>query len=339
MKEKIFNNASGIATKSRGYSNFINISTIRQKIPAPILHIFGNMRFKFFRLAAYILLLDMAFVFAFPFLYMVITSMKNSKDLYDITINWIPRRIEIRNYILAFRFLSYLHYFKNSFILTVLPTIGHLISCSFIGYGFARYNFKYKNILFSLVIISLIIPVQTIIVPLYMTFTNFKWINTYLPIIVPTFFGYGLRGGLFIFIFRQFYLGLPTALEDAAKIDGCGFFRTYWNIVLPIAKSAFIVVVVLSIVWHWNDFYEPTIYVNLPKMYILPKQLYNIITMVNNPPEEQFFLDLGFEDPKNAVNNAVLMAGTFLVILPVLISFSFLQRQFMQGIERTGLVE
>ncbi|HOJ12104.1 MAG TPA: carbohydrate ABC transporter permease, partial [Clostridiales bacterium] len=193
-------------------------------------------------------------------------------------------------------------------------------------------------ILFSLVILSLIIPVQTIIVPQYIIFSNLKWLNTYLPMIVPTFFGYGLKGGLFIFIFRQFYLGLPTALEDAAKIDGCGFLRTYWNIVLPIAKSAFMVTVVLSIVWHWNDFYEPSIYINLPKLTMLPSRLNAIIAMVNTPPEE-ILAEVGHAEVESAINNAVLMAGTFLVTLPVLTSFAFLQKQFMQGIERTGIVE
>ena len=288
----------------------------------------GNIKYNVFRTATYILMIDMAFVFLFPFIYMIVTSIKNNKDLYDFTVNWVPRTIEIKNYIIAFRALEYQRFFKNSFNMTAVATMGHFLSCSFIGYGFARYNFTGKKVLFSIVILSIIIPVQTIIVPQYIIFSNLKWINTYLPILVPSFFGYGLKGGLFIFIFRQFYLGLPRALEDAAKIDGCGFLRTYWNIVLPIAKSAFLVTLVLSIVWHWNDFYEPSIYINVPKLTILPSRLNTIIAMVNAPPEE---LTTEVGDAESIINNAVLM--------PVLISFCFLQHQFMQGIERTGLVE
>ena len=339
MKEKVYNynnSGSGILVKDACFNLFKNTkhSCSMTKLQMP-----RNTKHKIFRMAAYIFLLDMAFVFIFPFLYMAVTSIKNNRDLYDFTVNWIPRSIEIKNYILAFKVLNYPNYFKNSFIMTALATIGHILSCSFIGYGFARYNFSGKRVLFSLVILSLIVPVQTIIVPLYITFSNLKWLNTYLPMIVPSFFGYGLRGGLFIFIFRQFYLGLPTALEDAAKIDGCGFLRTYWNIVLPIVKSAFIVVIVLSIVWHWNDFFEPSIYCFAsPNLTMLPGRLSVIITIVNNPPQE-LLEQLGYSETESAINNAVLMAGTFLVILPVLVFFSFVQRQFMQGIERTGLVE
>jgi multiple sugar transport system permease protein len=297
----------------------------------------GNIKNNIFRTVTLIFMINMAFVFLFPFIYMIVTSLKTSKDLYDFTVNWVPRSIEWKNYILAYRILQYPVYFKNSFILTVGVTAGHLITCSFIGYGFARYEFTGKKLLFSIAILSIIIPIQTIIVPQYMIFANLKWIDSYLPIIVPAFFGYGLKGGLFIFIFRQFYLGLPTALEDAAKIDGCNFLRTYWQIVLPISKSAFIVSLVLSVVWHWHDFFEPSIYINSSEKVILPTRLNSIITLVNNPPEEIFEgIVIVVENP---INNGVLMAGTFLIILPVIITFAFLQRQFMQGIERTGLVE
>ena len=301
------------------------------------------MRFDFFRIAAYILLIDMAFLFLYPFLYMVITSIKSSKDLNDFTVNWIPSRIEFKNYIVAFKLMSYGTYFKNSFFVTCIATIGHLLSCSFVGYGLARYNFKGKNILFALVILNLIIPIQTILVPQYMIFSNLKWLDTYLPILFPTFLGYGLKGSLFIFIFRQFYLSLPNALEEAAEIDGCSFFRVYWNIILPVAKAPLLVTLVLSIVWHWSDFYEPTIYATLPKLSMLPSRI-NRITALVNVKEEDLINMVGVsqfinEEGESIITNAVLMAGTFMVVLPVIIVFSFLQKRFMQGIERTGIVE
>ncbi len=296
---------------------------------------------RIFRIGTYILLFDLAFVFLFPFFYMIITSLKTNADLYNFTVNWIPRTLRFENYVIAFRALEYPKYFKNSFILTTLGTIGHLLACSFIGYGFARYNFPGKKLFFSIAILSIIVPVQTIIVPQYMIFCNLKWLNTYLPMIIPTFFGYGLRGGLFIFIFRQFYLGLPRALEDAAKIDGCGFLRTYWEIVLPVAQSALLVSLVLSLVWHWNDFYEPSIYLTKMSKLPLPTRINEIVDLVNAPPPEELYadLDIGMLEEEMAINNAVLMAGTFLVVIPIMTVFGFLQRKFMQGIERTGLVE
>jgi len=299
-----------------------------------------NKRNKFkesiVKLAIYILLFDLAFVFLFPFLYIVVTSLKTNADLLDITVNWVPRVLKFENYVIAFRALDYMTFFKNSALVTAVATTGHLLACSFVGYGFARYEFPLKKTLFFIVILAFIVPVQTLIVPTYMIFANLGWLNTYLPILVPTFFGLGLKGALFIFIFRQFYLGIPKELENAAKVDGCGFMRTYWFIILPVARSVFLVALVLSLVWHWNDFYEPSIYMSLPQYSMLPTKLYSLAAMVEDPPKELFSLMKLGED-ENRINNAVLMAGTFLVIIPLLVSFAFLQRKFMQGIERTGL--
>jgi multiple sugar transport system permease protein len=217
-----------------------------------------------------------------------------------------------------------------------VSTIGHLLACSFIGYGFARYTFPGKKVLFFMVIVALIVPIQTLIVPSYMMYSSLNFLNTYYPLILPTFFGFGLKGALFIFIFRQYYLGLPKELEDAAKIDGCGFLVTYWRIVLPVAESAFLVTIVLSIVWHWNDFYEPSIYATKTALGLLPTRLNSLVSLVNNPPDG-LFESLGVIEDESTINNAVLMAGTFMVVLPVIVSFSFLQKKFMQGIERTGL--
>ncbi len=295
-----------------------------------------NLGDKIFKLFMYILLFGISFVFLYPFLYMIVTSLKSYRDLNDFTVNWIPRELKFENYVIAFRALDYGRYVKNSLTLTVVGTIGHILSCSFIGYGFARYDFPGKNLLFFIVILAIIVPVQTLIVPLYITYSNLKWLNTYLPVLIPTFFGFGLRGGLFIFIFRQFYLGLPKELEDAAKIDGCNFLRTYWNIALPVARSALLVVLVLSVVWHWNDFYEPAIYASKANLRTLPMQLNVFNNIVNRPPEE-LFEEMLLDEGEQVINNAVLMAGTFLAILPVLTMFGFVQRKFMQGIERTGL--
>jgi multiple sugar transport system permease protein len=284
----------------------------------------------------YILLFDLAFVFLFPFMYMVVTALKSNADLNDLTVNWVPKTLKWENFAIAFNLLGYGKYFKNSVVITGLATLGHAVSCSFIGYGFARYKFPFKNILFLLVIISFIVPVQTIIVPMYLTYKNLGWLDTYLPMIVPAFFGFGLKGGLFVFLFRQYYMGLPKELEEAAKIDGCGFLGTYFKIVMPIATSIFLVTVVLSVVWHWNDFYEPAIYVSKTTLTVLPSRISHIVSLVNAPPEE-LFDSLGLEEGEDVLNNAVIIAGTFMIIAPVLILFAFLQNKFIQGVENAGV--
>ena len=289
--------------------------------------------------AMYLLLIGLAFVFLFPFLYMLVTSVMSNTDLNNLAVQWIPSEIKFENYFIAANLLNLNIYARNSLQVTILTSIGHVLSCSFIGYGFARFNFPFKKLLFMFVILAFIVPVQTLIVPLYLTFSRFNWLNTYLPLIVPTFFGFGLKGALYVFIFRQFFLTLPRDLENAAKIDGCGFMRTYWQIVFPLAQSALVVVLVLSVVWHWNDFYEPAIYVSSSVMGFLPPRIRSIVQIVNLPPEQLYdrLAALGLPENDDTINNAVIMSGAAIIMAPVLVFFAFAQRKFMQGIERTGI--
>jgi len=304
----------------------------------PVLKRFRNIKRKIFEVAMYTLLIGIAFSFLFPFLYVFVTSIKSVTDLRDFTVNWIPNSIHYHNYVIALEIMQLPNYAKNSFIYTIGGTIGHLLSCSFIGYGFARYKYPGKNILFILLIIALVIPVHTLITPLYITFARLKWLNTFLPVVVPTFFGFGLMGPLFTFIFRQFYLRLPTDLENAARIDGCSVLRIYWNIVFPLSRAAYMVVFVLSMIWHWNDFYEPTIYSSRHTLYPLTVKIRDIITFVYSKDERilELLKMLGYD---GSVNEAVLMAGVMIVLLPVVLFFSVIQKEFMQGFERSGIVE
>jgi len=286
-----------------------------------------------YNLFVYVLLFDLGFVFLFPFLHMIVTSLKSPDDLIDTTVRWIPKMLFWRNYVTAADALNYFTYFKNSVLVTVLCIVGHILACSFIAYGFARFNFKGRDLLFMFVIITLLVPPQVIIMPLYIQYSKFRWMNTYLPLIMPTFFGFGLRGGLFIFIFRQFFLGLPKELENAALIDGCGFMRTYWRIILPISKSAILVSSVLSMIWHWNDSFEPVIYLSSPKKWLLPIVLPQMYETLKSMQIGDLMLEPIF------FNEGVVMAGTFLVLFPLLVVYLILQHQFVEGIERTGLVE
>lgn len=289
--------------------------------------------------AMYLLLLGLAFVFLYPFLYMIITSLKSNSDLNNYAVEWIPTELKFENYFIAADLLKVSKYLKNSVFVTVLASVGHIISCSFIGYGFARFNFPFKKFLFGCVILAFIVPIQTIIIPMYLTYSRLGWLNTYLPLIVPTFFGFGLKGALYIFLFRQFYLTLPRDLENAARIDGCGFMKTYWKIVFPLAQSTLVVALVLSVVWHWNDFYETSIYISKMQLGFLPSKIKTIVSVVNAPPEQLFEMlaNLGLTDGEDTLNNAVIMAGAAIISIPVIVFFAFAQRRFMQGIERTGI--
>jgi len=287
------------------------------------------------RIILYIFLTAITFVFLYPFLYMIVTSLMSNDDLNNFTVVWIPRSLYFSNYSLAAKLMNFLSGLKNSLIVTIVSTLGQLISCSMAGYGLARYNFPGKKIAFTVVILGMIIPAQTIIIPQYLMYANFGWLNTYLPLTVPSFLGYGFKGALYIYVFRQFYLGLPKELEEAARVDGCGFIRTYVKIIFPTAKTAYIVVLVLSLVWNWSNFFEPSMYLSKSDMYLLSMSLNNItdaLTLSADTLNSLYDINAG-----NTLNNAVLMAGTFMVILPLLIMFVFLQKQFVQGIERSGL--
>ena len=209
------------------------------------------------RLVMYILLLDFAFIYLYPFLHMVINALKNQEDLMDISVKWVINEFYFENFKEAAKVLNYFPRLLTTVISVALCTAGHVLSCSFIGYGFARYNFKGKNFFFTLLLLSMIVPTQTIIVPLYILYSKLGMIPGHLAIILPTWLGFGLKGAIFVFIFRQFFLSLPPALEEASAIDGCGAIRTFFHIALPVAKPTVIVCSVLSAVWHWNDMFEP----------------------------------------------------------------------------------
>lgn len=290
---------------------------------------------KIGKIILYVVMIGIAFVFLYPFIYMIVNSLMTNEDLNNFSVTWIPRKINFANYSMAANIIKYFSNFKNSLIITILATLGQLISCSMAGYAMARFKNKANNVLFIVMILAILVPVQTIIVPEYLFYSNIGWLNTYAPMVIPSWFGYGLNGALYIFIFRQFYLGFPKSVEEAAKVDGCGFLRVFFNIVFPVSKSSYVVVLVLALVFHWNNSYEPAMFLSEKSMHTVPMGLENIIYTLSLPPE---IMSSSYGiNADNSLNNAVLMAGVFMVVLPILIAFCFLQKMFIQGIEHTGL--
>lgn len=302
------------------------------------------------RLFLYLLLVTLSYVFLYPVLNMLITSAKDLRDTLDPTVTWIPNRLFLRNYSIALQVVDFKIGFFNSIFITALCTLGHLVTASFVGYGFARYRFPGRNVLFAVVVASIIIPPQVIIVPMFYEFTQlFGLMNSRLPIILPTLFGYGLRGGLYIFLFRQFILNLPRELDEAASIDGCGKLRTHFQIILPNSTPVILVTSVLSMVWHWNDYFEPSVYLFTPDKQTINHQIPTLLFRLNQIMQQILSPDSGqsvvvpFSEElrmlfiREVSLDAVLMAATTLSIIPVLVVFIFLQRRFVQGVETTGI--
>ena len=286
------------------------------------------------RLGFYFLLCALSFIFLYPFITMIVKSLMTDDDLYNITVKWLPSQATWSNYEIAFRRMRFSTYVWNNVIVCGLATLGHTLSCSLTGYAFARYRFRLKGVLFMLVILMMIVPVQVIIFPLYKQYTDWGWLNSFLPLVVPTFFGMGLNGGFFIFLFRQFFMGMPYEMEEAARVDGCGALRTYARIMLPMAQAPLLVCSVLSLVWHWNDYFEPGVYINNPAYRMLPSVLPNLYALLNQ--ENHTMIQVN-ELEGIVFNEAMLMAATFLCIIPIMIAYLILQRRFMEGVERSGL--
>jgi multiple sugar transport system permease protein len=291
-----------------------------------------------------IVLLSLGFIFLYPVLYMVSTSLKNAQDLVSPDVVWVPRSFDLLNYTIAAWGLRFWEALRSSTILSLLTAVGQTASCAVAGYGLARYRFRGRGLLFLLVVFTFIIPPQTLVIPLFIQFARYGWQGTYLSFGVPAFLGQGLRGALFVIIFRQFFATLPWELDDSARIDGIGGFRIFTKIMLPLSRSAMLVVFLFSLVWNWNDYYLPAILLD-PSRATLSVRLVSLWTEVR----KTFMLKgqlLQASQGTNAYieaitsrNEGVGMAACLLVIITPLIIYAFLQRYFTESIERTGLVE
>ena len=284
------------------------------------------------KLVLFVLLVDVGLIYLYPFFHMISTMLMSTTDLIDPTIIWIPRSIHWDNLAKAFEGLQYWQGFGQSMLVSLVGAGAQAFSCALAGYGFARYDFPGKNVLFFLVLLTFVIPPQTIVIPLFLIYRKFGWLDTQLPLIVPEMLGLGLKGALFIVIYRQFFMGLPASLEEAARLDGASPFGVFTKVMLPLAKPAILSVSLFSFVWHWNDFYLPTMFVTDQAKWTLVRRLSGLQQSLDSLYDVDAYGLSRMTEPVN-------MAGAFLVIMPVLLLYLVAQRWFTESIERTGLVE
>jgi len=279
------------------------------------------------RIVVLVLLIDVGFIFLLPIMRLVSQSFMNIMDLYDPTVSWLPRRWAWENYTQAYAALTFWAAFKRTILIAGGSAVLQTLSCAIVGYGFARFKFPGRDRLFLLVLFAMIVPPHALIIQNFIQVSKFGWLETYYPFIVPSIFGMGLRGALFVFIYRQFFKGLPWELEDAAMIDGAGPFRIFFKVMLPLAQPVILVVFLFSLVWHWNDTLEPSLYLSRPENFFLPQRLSIVESAL-----ETFQL-------RGMWGTGTIMAATLLVILPLIILYAFTQRYFVTSIERTGLID
>jgi len=278
----------------------------------------------------YVLLAAIGFVYLYPLLFMFITSMKSPEDLLNPMVQWVPTGLFLGNYTKAFRVLDYPTTLANSVMVSLIPSIIQAAVCSLVGYGLARYRFWGKNLIFVLILATFIIPAQNTVIPQMLTYKQYGLLGNILSLILPATLGQGFRSAIFILIFYQTFLSLPKVLEEAARLDGASDLRIFLQLALPAAAPAFIITIIFSTVWYWNETYLTVIFLE-GGVQTLPMQLSKFVQAYENlyPP--------GVVNIFDRLNEAVKLGGTFLNILPLLVLYFMLQRWFVESVERSGI--
>jgi ABC-type glycerol-3-phosphate transport system permease component len=262
-----------------------------------------------------LLILLGAFVLMVPLAWMLSTAFKANGEVFLVPIRWIPKHILFQNFPDAINYVPFPVYYRNSVFVAVLSVIGAVLSSSVVAFAFARLRGPGKNILFVILLSTLMLPSEVTLVPVYLIFRNLGWLDSYRPMIIPYWFG----GAFYIFLLRQFFMTIPTELDDAAKIDGATYFDLYWRIIMPLSKPALATVAIFSFYDSWNDFRSPLIYLNSDTLLTLPVGLNQYMSTLGN------------------THWNFLMAATLLTLIPPLLIFFFTQRFFIQGAILTGL--
>jgi len=275
------------------------------------------------RALIYTVLLVGVVVFAFPFYWMVSTSLKPTSDVLLFPPTWVPRPIQWQNYKEALAAFPFLRGLGNTLIILVAVEVGRLLTVPIAAYAFARLRFPLRNFLFIVVLGTMMLPYYVTLIPQYLIFRDLGWLNTFLPLTVPSFFGVG--AAFFIFMMRQFYLSIPKEYDDAAMVDGCGRLRVFWHIILPQSKPALAAMAIFTFVEQWNDYFGPLIYLTDSSKYTLALsfQAWQITSQSG----------LGY---KPHPFNEIMAVSTLITLVPVLVFF-LTQRYYLRGLTVSGI--
>jgi len=268
------------------------------------------------RVVLYTVVIALSLLFAAPLLWMISTSLKTDPQVYHIPPIWIPNPMRFRNYPEALVHRPFGLYFTNTLRYALPTVVGSLVSNSLVAYGFSRIRWPGRDAAFFLCIATMMIPFQVRMIPLYIVFKDLGWLNSYKPLIVPTFLG----APYFIFMLRQFFLTIPQELSDAARVDGCSELGIFFRIILPLTKPALAVVALFQFRQAWNNYIGPLIYLNRENLFPVALGIQQFRTMFR---EELMW--------------PYLMAVSTVVVTPVIVIFFLTQRTFIEGITVTGI--
>jgi ABC-type glycerol-3-phosphate transport system permease component len=264
--------------------------------------------------SVYALLIIGGIVVSIPFLWMLSTSLKEEGQVFLFPPVWIPNPVEWYNYGKAMTAVPFGRYFANTIIITGISVIGLMLSSSLAAYAFARLRWRGRDIMFVVVLATMMLPNQVTIVPQFILFKTIKWIDTFLPLIVPACLGSAFQ----IFLFRQFFMTIPREMDEAARMDGCSLLGIYWRIILPMSVPALATGALFAFRYRWDQFMEPLIFLNSPRNYTVA-------------------LGLRLFQGQEGTRWHLLMAAACVAMLPVLLSFFLGQRYFVQGVVVSGV--
>ena len=303
---------------------------------------------KLWALGRQLFMLGISYVVLYPLLYMVSNAFKPVEQYYDPSVVWIPKSLTMENFKIVALVMDIGNVMKNTVIIELLPAIISAMVCMMIGYGLARFNFRGKRFVVACVILTIIVPQQTIASSLYSSFRYFdflgilKFLHRFIPAvdtlnligtpwvtILPSLLGVGLKSGIFIFIYMQFFTGLPKELQEAAAIDGCGEFCTFLKIIVPTAKNINIAVLLLAVVWNWNDYYTPSMFIRTKDT------IATAMASFQANLENLHNMGVGVANIQTAQTQ--IQAACLITILPLVVLYIFLQKRFSEGIETSGL--
>jgi len=249
-----------------------------------------------------------------PLAWLISTSLKGRGLEFVFPPQWIPDPIVWRNYWEALTILPFHLFLRNTLFITIAATTGSLLSASMVAFGFARIRFPGRDFLFAVLLSTMMLPYVVTLIPTFLLFKFLHWLDTFLPLTVPAFFG----DAFFIFLVRQFYMTIPIELDEAARIDGASYFRIWWSLMVPLSKPVLATVAIFSFIWNWNDFMGPLIFINSLENRTLALGLASFRSM-------------------HTARWNLLMAASTVMLIPVLIVFFTAQRYFIQGIVTSGL--
>jgi len=274
---------------------------------------------KLNRFIYHILVCGLGLIMIYPLIWMIMSSFKETQTIFTTANTLIPEKFTLENYVngwKGFGKINFAVFFKNSLFISIVATIGTVISSSFVAYGFARCKFRGSKLLFAAMLVSMMLPAQVLMIPQYLWYQKLGWVGSYLPLIVPYFFAIQ---GFFVYLMINFINGIPKELDEAAKIDGCSYYTIFSQIILPLIAPALITAGIFSFMWRWDDFLSALLYVNKSSKY--PVSL---------------ALKL-FCDPGSSSDYGAMFAMATLSILPAIVIFIFLQKYLVEGIATSGL--